>query len=98
MMCIGDLKVRSQFFSGRFQIQPKQLCCKINHISISTAAKAVEALVHFHAGCPIIVKRTVGFSCPVDTDAVILCCLSSGNGLFDRFKYIHPFLPNKNGT
>ena len=60
----------------------------------------MEPLVHFHAGCSIIVKRAVGFSCPVDMDTVALCCLSSSNGLFDRFKYIHCILllGNNKGT
>lgn len=60
----------------------------------------MEALVHFHAGCPIIVKRAVSFSCPVDTDAVIFCCLSGAYSLFDRFKYIHCILlsVNNKGT
>ena len=95
-MCIGDLKVRSQFFGGRLRIQPKQLRCKINHISIGTAAEAMEPLVHLHAGCPIIVKGTVGFSCPVDMNAVALCRLSGCDGLFDRFKYIHCVLLSGN--
>ena len=56
----------------------------------------MEPLVHFHAGCPIIVKRAVGFSCPIDMDAVIFCCLSGGNGLLDRFKYIHCILLSRN--
>ena len=56
----------------------------------------MEPLVHLHAGCPLIVKRAVGFSCPVDMDAIILCCLSGGNGLLDRFKYIHCILLSGN--
>ena len=60
----------------------------------------MESLVHFHAGCPIIVKRAVGFSCPVDMNAVAFCRLSGCDGLFDRFKYIHCFLllGNNKGT
>lgn len=60
----------------------------------------MEPLVHLHAGCPIIVKRAVGFSCPVDMDAIALCRLSGGYGLFDRFKYIHCILlsGNNKGT
>ena len=60
----------------------------------------MESLVHFHAGCSIIVKRAVSFSCPVDIDAVALCCLSGGYGLLDRFKYIHCILlsGNNKGT
>ena len=56
----------------------------------------MEPLIHFHARHPILVKRAVGFSCPVDTDAVIFCCLSGGNGLLDRFKYIHRILLSRN--
>ena len=56
----------------------------------------MEPLVHLHAGCPIIVKGAVGFSCPVDMNAVVLCCLSGCNGLFDRFKYIHCILLSRN--
>ena len=56
----------------------------------------METLIDFHAGVAVIVERADRHAVTVDTDAVHLCRLPGGNGLLDRFKYIHCILLSGN--
>ena len=55
---ISDTEIVSQFHSGFFARQFKQSGNKVNGIPIRTAAETMKTLIHFHARCAVIVKRT----------------------------------------
>ncbi len=71
----------------------KELCGKVDHIPIFTAAKAVESLVYLHAGVLIIVKGTAGHAISFDLDPIKRCRFSGADRLLDCFKYILCHVP-----
>lgn len=71
----------------------KELCGKVDHIPICTAAKAVEPLIYLHAGVLIIVKGTAGHTISFDLDPIKRCRFSGADRLLDCFKYILCHVP-----
>ena len=71
----------------------KELCGKVDHIPIFTAAKAVEPLVYLHAWVLIIVKGTAGHAISFDLDPIKRCRISGADRLLDCFKYILCHVP-----
>ena len=71
----------------------KELCGKVDHIPICTAAKAVEPLVYLHAWVLIIVKGTAGHAISFDLDPIKRCRISGADRLLDCFKYILCHVP-----
>ena len=90
---IDQAKVLCQFLRRFFWGEVKELCGKVDHIPIFTAAKAVESLVYLHAGVLIIVKRTAGHAISPDFYPIKLCRFSGADRLLDRFKYILCHVP-----
>lgn len=90
---IDQAKVLCQFLRRFFWGEVKELCGKVDHIPICTAAKAVEPLVYLHAGVLIIVKGTAGHTSSTDFYPVKLCRFSGADRLLDRFKYILCHVP-----
>lgn len=90
---IDQAKVLCQFLRRFFWGEVKELCGKVDHIPICTAAKAVEPLVYLHAGVLIIVKGTAGHASLTDFYPVKLCRFSGADRLLDRFKYILCHVP-----
>ena len=90
---IDQAKVLCQFLRRFFWGEVKELCGKVDHIPIFTAAKAVESLVYLHAGVLIIVKRTAGHASSPDFYPIKLCRFSGADRLLDRFKYILCHVP-----
>lgn len=86
---VADTEIISQLHSGGFAWQSEQPGNKINGISVRLASETMETLVHLHAGILVIVKWADCHAVTADLNAVQLCCLSGGQVLFDRFKYIH---------
>lgn len=86
---IADSKIISQFDGGFSAWKFKQSGNKINHISVSTAPEAMEAVIYFHAGSSIIVKRTASHTISLYSDSIKFCRLPCGYIPFDGFKYIH---------
>ena len=90
---IDQAKVLCQFLRRFFWGEVKELCGKVDHIPICTAAKAVEPLVYLHAGVLIIVKGTAGHAISFDLDPIKRCRFSGADRLLDRFKYILCHVP-----
>lgn len=90
---IDQAKVLCQFLRRFFWGEVKELCGKVDHIPIFTAAKAVESLVYLHAGVLIIVKRTAGHAISPDFYPIKLCRFSGADRLLDCFKYILCHVP-----
>ena len=90
---IDQAKVLCQFLRRFFWGEVKELCGKVDHIPICTAAKAVEPLVYLHAGVLIIVKGTAGHTISFDLDPIKRCRFSGADRLLDRFKYILCHVP-----
>lgn len=90
---IDQAKVLCQFLRRFFWGEVKELCGKVDHIPIFTAAKAVEPLVYLHAGVLIIVKGTAGHTISFDLDPIKRCRFSGADRLLDRFKYILCHVP-----
>lgn len=90
---IDQAKVLCQFLRRFFWGEVKELCGKVDHIPICTAAKAVEPLVYLHAGVLIIVKRTAGHAISPDLDPIKRCRFSGADRLLDCFKYILCHVP-----
>ena len=90
---IDQAKVLCQFLRRFFWGEVKELCGKVDHIPICTAAKAVEPLVYLHAGVLIIVKGTAGHTISFDLDPIKLCRFSGADRLLDCFKYILCHVP-----
>ena len=76
---IDQAKVLCQFLRRFFWGEVKELCGKVDHIPIFTAAKAVESLVYLHAGVLIIVKRTAGHAISPDFYPIKLCRFSGAD-------------------
>ena len=85
---IDQAKVLCQFLRRFFGREVKELCGKVDHIPICTAAKTVEPLVYLHAGVLIIVKGTAGHAVPSDLNPIPFCGFPDGDRLLDRLKYI----------
>lgn len=90
---IDQAKVLCQFLRRFFWGEVKELCGKVDHIPIFTAAKAVEPLVYLHAGVLIIVKGTAGHAISFDLDPIKRCRISGADRLLDCFKYILCHVP-----
>ena len=90
---IDQAKVLCQFLRRFFWGEVKELCGKVDHIPICTAAKAVEPLVYLHAGVLIIVKGTAGHAISFDLDPIKRCRISGADRLLDCFKYILCHVP-----
>jgi len=90
---IDQAKVLCQFLRRFFWGEVKELCGKVDHIPIFTAAKAVESLVYLHAGVLIIVKRTAGHAISPDFYPIKLYRFSGADRLLDCFKYILCHVP-----
>lgn len=90
---IDQAKVLCQFLRRFFWGEVKELCGKVDHIPIFTAAKAVEPLVYLHAGVLIIVKGTAGHTISPDFYPIKLCRFSGADRLLDCFKYILCHVP-----
>ena len=90
---IDQAKVLCQFLRRFFWGEVKELCGKVDHIPICTAAKAVEPLVYLHAGVLIIVKGTAGHTISFDLDPIKRCRFSGADRLLDCFKYILCHVP-----
>ena len=81
-----ESEIRGQF-SGRVNgTQSEQLSGVVDHIPVSTAGKAMEAVIDLHAGVVVVVERTPGHSVVVHRQAVALCYLSRGEGLLELFE------------
>ena len=93
---IGNTKIICQLYGGFSARQSEQAGNKINCIAVCLAGETMETLIDFHAGVAVIVERADRHAVTVDTDAVHLCRLPGGNGLLDRFKYIHCILLSGN--
>ena len=64
--------------------------CKVNHISMFPAAKAMVVVVrHIQAGMPVIVERAKSHAVMVDLHAVPLRRLPAAYAIFDVLKAIH---------
>ena len=90
---IDQAKVLCQFLRRFFWGEVKELCGKVDHIPIFTAAKAVEPLVYLHAWVLIIVKGTAGHAISFDLDPIKRCRISGADRLLDCFKYILCHVP-----
>ena len=76
---IDQDKVLCQFLRRFFWGEVKELCGKVDHIPICTAAKAVEPLVYLHTGVLIIVKGTAGHTISFDLDPIKRCRFSGAD-------------------
>ena len=85
---ISKGKIGSYHLGGFFCTFAEKPCDKVNRISIRTATETMKTLIHFHARCAVIVKRTRYHSGSVHAETIKLCNLSCRNKLLYRFKYI----------
>ena len=81
-----DSEICRQPFRCLFDRQAEQPCGKVNHISIGSAAEAVEALVQFHAGVVILVERTAGHPIPIHSQSIVFCRLAGCDEALDSFE------------
>ena len=79
-------KILRQLLGGSFGGEVEQLAHKVDHIPVLLTAEAVEPLIHFHAGCSVIMERTAGHAVPLDLDPVMLRCGYRWYSVLDRFK------------
>ena len=93
---IRNTKIICQLYGGFSARQSEQAGNKINCIAVCLAGETMETLIDFHAGVAVIVERADRHAVPADPDSVYLCRLPGGNGLLDRFKYIHCILLSGN--
>jgi len=85
-----DPKVIRQLLRRLIVAQIEQPCYKIDHITGSPAAKAVEVvLVQLHAGCTVIVEGATGHVAAPDLQTVVFGSLSHCDHRLDFFKQVH---------
>ena len=97
---IGNTKIICQLYGGFSARQSESPGNKIDCITICLTGETMKTLIDFHAGITVIVEGADRHAVPADPDSVHFCRLPGGNGLLDRFKYIHHILlsGNKKGT
>lgn len=83
---IRDGKILCQQNCGILAADPAKLGNEVNHVPGSSAAEAVIPAIQLHAGCTVIVERTVAHSVSLHPDAVSLRSLPGGHRLLDGFK------------
>ena len=93
---IGNTKVICQLYGGFSAGQMEQPGNKIDCIAVCLASETMETFVQLHARISVIVEGADRHAVPADPDSVHLCRLPGGNGLLDRFKYIHCILLSGN--
>ena len=86
---VGDAKVARQLFGGILWRKAKQAGGEINHITVRLTAKAVEALIHLHAGRFIVVEGAPAHAAMLHLQAVAFCRLSGCDTVLHGFKQIH---------
>jgi len=79
-------KICDQLFRRPSQGQLKQLCGKVNNITIRSTAKTVKPGIHFHAGVTVCMEWTANHAAAVWTKAIGFCSLSSSDIPFYDFK------------
>ncbi len=89
LILIIDFERISQLNRGLFLGKPEDTCCKVDRVSVSLTAKAVEPLIDLHTGILIIVKRTGYHSGAIDLEPESFSSPSCRNRVTYRFKHVH---------